>query len=205
MTNSRFGINTTSPGRLLDVNGDVSFNSDKVYWDSTTNASLTAGNVAYGASGVGTRLFPGHTSLINLTAPTLSYAHGTILTNVLADTTLAIGQLVYYRGGTGRWALADASAAATSDFLLGIVVQAAATTDSTTSILIDGLYSTPTYYDGIGAVGDIVFISETAGNVTANAPTTAASIVRGVGQVVALNTTTFTINFRPDSVYCTNG
>jgi len=205
MTNSRLGISTGTPTRELDVKNDVGFSDEKVLWDSATNQSFTAGNVAYGASGVGTRLFPGHTSLINLTAPTLSYAHGTILTNVLADATLAIGQLVYYRGGAGRWALADASAANTSDFLLGIVVQAAATAGSPTSILIDGLYSTPTYYDGIAAVGEIVFISETAGNVTANAPTTAASIVRGVGQVVALNTTTFTINFRPDSVYCTNG
>ena len=205
MTNSRFGINTTNPGRLLDVNGDVSFSADKVYWDVTSGYdSLHAGNIPTAAAGIDAKPFPGHSSLIDLTPPTQIYYKGDVLTKVLADSALTVGQLVYYRGGTGRWALADASALSTTDLLLGIVLTTVFAANDEISVLIDGIYSS-TFTDGIGTIGDLVYVSETAGNVTANAPTTAASIVRGVGQVIGNNSTTYTINFRPDTSYFTNG
>jgi hypothetical protein len=205
VTNSRLGINTTSPGRLLDVNGDVSFSSDLVYWDVTNGYySLHAGNITTTAASIDAKPFPGHNTLINLTAPTQNYYQGTVLTSVLSDSAMSIGQLVYYRGGTGRWALTDANALSSADFLLGIVLDTVGAAGSTINVLLDGLYST-TFTDGITTVGDPVYISETQGNVTGAAPTTAASVVKGVGQTVGLNGTTYTINFRPDTSYFVNG
>ena len=204
VTNSRLGINTVSPGRLLDVNGEVSFSSDFVYWDPV-NDSLTAGNIALANSAATSKPFPGHSSLINLNGwGAGDYFQGTVLTNVLADSALSVGQLVYYRGGTGRWALADASAGSTTDFVLGIALKASIASGNEIAVLIDGVYTT-TFTDGITTIGDPVYVSETTGNVTANAPTTSASIVRGVGQVIGNNGTTYYINFRPDTIYFVNG
>jgi hypothetical protein len=70
--------------------------------------------------------------------------------------------------------------------------------------LVDGIYST-VYADGIGLVGDVVYVGTTTGNVSATVPTTAGSIVKGVGQCIANNGAYYTINFRPDTTYFTNG
>ena len=72
------------------------------------------------------------------------------------------------------------------------------------AVLIDGVY-TSTFVTNVTTVGDVLYVSTTAGSVTAAVPTAAASIVRGVGQVIKNNGTYYTVNFRPDTTYFTNG
>jgi hypothetical protein len=196
------GINTASPTQTLDVNGSLSIDSERVLWD-TVQDSLSAGAVALSSVAITAKLLPGHTSFMNPN-PGVDSAQGTIIYGALADSALSVGQIVYYRGGTGRWALANASAGSTSDFILGIALKAAAASGNEIAVLIDGVYTT-TFAAGIGAVGEPVYLSTTAGTVNATPPTTSASIVRGVGQVLANNGTYWTINFRPDTIYFVNG
>jgi hypothetical protein len=165
---------------------------------------LTAGNISYLSAAITAKPFPGHSSIINASFPNGNQFQGTVLTQVTSDSAISVGQLVYYRAATTRWALADANALATTDYLLGICLIGVGSAGSTISVLIDGIYSS-TSADNITTIGDPVYVSETAGNVTGVAPTTASSIVRGVGQVIGINSTTYTINFRPDTSYFTNG
>jgi len=50
-----------------------------------------------------------------------------------------------------------------------------------------------------GAVGDVLFVSETSGQATATAPTTDSAIVRVIGY--CLNATTGEIFFNPDGTF----
>jgi len=196
------GINTTGPTDNLDVNGTVSFSNRYVWWD-TSYFSFTAGDINTTGTTITAKFLPGHSTLFNQN-PAVASVQGTILHNELSDSALTIGQLVYYRGGTGQWALADASAVGTTDFLLGIVLNTVGAATNEIAVLIDGIY-TSTFVTNVTTVGDVLYVSETAGNVTAAVPTTTASIVRGVGQVIKNNGAYYTVNFRPDTTYFTNG
>ena len=116
---------------------------------------------------------------------------------------MSAGQLVYLRAVSGQWALADADAASTSTEVLGIVLSDAGGAAEEISVLISGLVSTTLYT--ITNQGDIVYVSQTAGNVTSTVPTVAGSIIRGVGQCLGINFGVALINFNPDASYFTNG
>jgi hypothetical protein len=203
MTNTRLGINTITPTRTLDVNGSISGNSEYFLYDGEFKA--TVGNIIASSLPGAPDLMPGFTSIINDSqwAAGIFNVQGTI-TDGVSDSALSAGQLVYYRGATSRWALADADAAATTDFTLGIVLNTVGAAAADISILLDGICST-TFTNGIGTVGDLVYVSQTAGNFSGAVPTAAATIVRGVGATLGNNGAWWTINFRPDTTYFTNG
>jgi hypothetical protein len=186
----------------LDVNGDVSFSSDFVYWD-TAQDSLTAGDIALSGVAIDAKLLPGHTSILNPN-PGVASAQGTILYSQTSGEALTVGQLVYYQAASGRWFKTDADALTTTEFILGITLKTVGAAANTISVLIDGVYTTLSI-DGVATIGDPLYVGTTAGNVSATVPTAAGSIIRGIGNVIRQNGSYYTINFRPDTTYFTNG
>ena len=89
---------------------------------------------------------------------------------------------VYYLDSSGNWANTDASAVATAKGMLS--VSAGADSD------VDGMVIKGFVYVGTdpgGSVGDVVYLSETANQLTTTAPTTASAVVRVCGYKVGTN------------------
>jgi hypothetical protein len=89
---------------------------------------------------------------------------------------------VYYLDSSGNWANTDASAVATAKGMLS--VSAGADSD------VDGMVIKGFVYVGTdpgGNVGDVVYLSETANQLTTTAPTTALAVVRVCGYKVGTN------------------
>jgi len=89
---------------------------------------------------------------------------------------------VYYLNSSGDWSNTDASAAATAKGMLSVSVG----TDSD----VDGMVIKGFVYVGTdpgGSVGDVVYLSETANQLTTTAPTTASAVVRVCGYKVGTN------------------
>ena len=84
-----------------------------------------------------------------------------------------VGDVLYWNGT--NWAQADASAESTASGLVGIATQ---TGNPGNGVLHQGfiqLAAAP------GSAGDVLYLSETAGGLTATAPTTSGAIVRVMG------------------------
>ena len=116
------------------------------------------------------------------------------------------GDVVYFGGTTsmttgalymytsfGTWALADADSAATCDGLLGIALGASSDTNG---VLLRGMV---TIDHDPGAVGDVLFVSTTAGDITSTAPSGTGDIVRIVGY--CLDASNGQIWFNPDGAF----
>jgi hypothetical protein len=82
---------------------------------------------------------------------------------------------IYHYKSDGTWELADADAAATSDGLLGVALGAASDTNG---VLLRGIV---TLDHDAGAIGDVLFLSTTAGDCSATAPSGNTNIVRVIG------------------------
>ena len=107
-------------------------------------------------------------------------------------TSMTTGALYHYKSD-GTWELADADAVATCDGLLGVALGAASDTNG---VLLRGMV---TLDHDPGAVGDVLFVSTTAGDVTATAPSGNNDIVRVVGY--CLDASDGQIWFNPDNTY----
>ena len=107
-------------------------------------------------------------------------------------TSMTTGAIYHYKSD-GTWELADADAASTSDGLLGVALGSASDTNG---VLLRG---TVTLSAAPGAVGDVLFVSETAGRATATAPTTNNAVVRVIGY--CLDASNGQIWFNPDGTY----
>ena len=105
---------------------------------------------------------------------------------------MTTGALYHYKSD-GTWELADADAVATCDGLLGIALGAASDTNG---VLLRGMV---TVDHDTGAVGDVLFVSTTAGDITATAPSGNADIVRVVGY--CLHASNGQIWFNPDGAF----
>lgn len=107
-------------------------------------------------------------------------------------TSMTTGALYHYKSD-GTWELADADSAATCDGLLGIALGAASDTNG---VLLRGMV---TIDHDPGAVGDVLFVSTTAGDITATAPSGNGDIVRVVGY--CLDASNGQIWFNPDGAF----
>jgi len=114
-----------------------------------------------------------------------------------AGTALAFGDVVYLAVADSKWELCDASAAATAVGLIGIVV-VAANEDATATILLQGTIRADTAFPAL-TVGAPVHMSETAGDVVVDAPSTASAIVRILGHALTANS----MYWNPDNAYVT--
>ena len=93
------------------------------------------------------------------------------------DTTTTEGEIYHYKSD-GTWELADADAASTSDGLLAVSLGTQSATDG---MCIRGMV---TLDHDPGAIGDVLYLSTTAGDATATAPSGSGDIVRIIGYQV---------------------
>ncbi len=107
-------------------------------------------------------------------------------------TSMDAGKIYHYKSD-GTWELADADAVATCDGLLAVALGAASDTNG---MLLRG---TVTLDHDPGAVGDVLFVSTTAGQATATAPSGNTDIVRVVGY--CLDASNGQIWFNPDNTF----
>ena len=107
-------------------------------------------------------------------------------------TSMTTGALYHYKSD-GTWELADADSAATCDGLLGIALGASSDTNG---VLLRGMV---TIDHDPGAVGDVLFVSTTAGDITSTAPSGTGDIVRIVGY--CLDASNGQIWFNPDGAF----
>jgi hypothetical protein len=107
-------------------------------------------------------------------------------------TSMTTGAIYHYKSD-GTWELADADSAATCDGLLGVALGAASDTNG---VLLRGMV---TLDHDPGAVGDVLFLSTTAGDCSATAPSGNGDIVRVVGY--CLDASNGQIYFNPDGTF----
>ena len=108
-------------------------------------------------------------------------------------TSMTIGTIYHYKSD-GTWEAADADAAATSDGLLGVALGAASDVNG---MLLRGMV---TIDHDPGAVGDVLFLSTTAGDCSAVAPSGNGDIIRVIGYQVA-HASNGLIWFNPDNTF----
>ena len=110
----------------------------------------------------------------------------------LGETSTVAGKIYYYKSD-GEWGLVDASAESTAKGLLAVAL---GTSSNTHGMLLRGM---ATIANDPGSVGDTLFVSETAGQATATAPTTSSAIVRVIGY--CLNASNGQVWFNPDGAF----
>ena len=108
-------------------------------------------------------------------------------------TSMTTGAIYHYKSD-GTWELADADAAATCDGLLGVALGAASDTDG---VLLRGMV---TLDHDPGAIGDVLYVSTTAGDCSATAPSGTGDIVRIIGYQVS-HASDGNIWFNPDNTF----
>ena len=108
-------------------------------------------------------------------------------------TSMTTGAIYHYKSD-GTWELADADAASTSDGLLGAALGAASDTNG---VLLRGMV---TIDHDPGAVGDVLYLSTTAGDCSATAPSGNGDIVRIIGYQVS-HASNGNIWFNPDGTF----
>ena len=101
------------------------------------------------------------------------------------------GTIRHYKSD-GSWEAADADAVATSDGLLAVAL----TTAPSGGMLLRGMV---TLDHDPGAVGDVLYLSTTAGDATATAPSGNNDIVRVIGY--CLHASNGAIWFNPDNTF----
>jgi hypothetical protein len=107
---------------------------------------------------------------------------------------LTAGNL-YYLSSTGAWTGADASAESTAKGMLAIALGTA----PSNGMLVRGYARNSAWTQ---TTGDVLYLSETTGEITNTAPSTAASIIRIVGYMI--NATNDVVYFNPSNDWTEN-
>jgi len=107
-------------------------------------------------------------------------------------TSMTVGTIYHYKSD-GTWEVANANAVATCDGLLGVALGAASDTNG---MLLRGMV---TLDHDSGAVGDVLYLSNTAGDASSTAPSDNNDIVRVIGY--CLHASNGQIWFNPDGTY----
>ena len=153
------------------------------YLDADT-AHLTTDQTFTGIKQVNLRKFPISSGTDGDAVGDVVYFGGT--------TSMTIGTIYHYKSD-GTWEAANANAVATSDGLLGVALGAASDTNG---MLLRGMV---TLDHDPGAVGDVLYLSNTAGDASASAPSDNNDIVRVIGY--CLHASSGMIWFNPDNTF----
>ena len=117
-----------------------------------------------------------------------------------AGATLAVGDLCYLDATAGEWLLADADAIGTAGSVpLGLCILAGGDGQATKLLLIGTMRSAA--FPASIALGAPLYVSTTAGDITATMPTGVDDVVRVVG--FAITTEPNTIYFNPETGWIT--
>jgi len=168
-------VPSVAPG----TSGNV-LTSDGTDWTSAANSSLPlAGGTMTGEITLGE-----NAAIVHDNALSADGKYTGEIINGTAGATLAFGDLVYLDPTDSRWELADANVITAADGdcrgILAICVLAAANDGSATKLLLRGMVRADAVFPTF-TVNAQVYVSETAGDVTETAPTTADSATRVVG------------------------
>ena len=176
----------------------TTFNSRQAALTLTTTGTSGAATLVGATLNVPQYTTPSTLSLTQLTTGSLIFSpsaapayNGEIVK--FGTGTLTAGQL-YYLNSSGVWTLANASSAADSIGMLGIAVGASPTVDG---LLVRGYAVNAGYTQ---TTGSVIYISTTAGALTATAPSATTQIVRVVGYKTSLADT---IYLSPDPTWVT--
>ena len=107
-------------------------------------------------------------------------------------TSMTVGTIYHYKSD-GTWEAADADAVANCDGLLAVALGAASDTNG---MLLRGMV---TLDHDPGSTGDVLFLSTTAGDASAAAPSGSGDIIRVIGY--CLDDDNGQIWFDPDNTY----
>jgi hypothetical protein len=194
------GIGNTDPDAVLDVNGDVDIELDSTasetftihdgthdlfQVDTTTSGTLFSVNDVSGLPKLevdDTEGVIAKSIKVDDGALTTAGQYGKGAEIWYQGTSTPTAGSVYYLNSSGDWSNTDASAVATAKGMLSVSVG----TDSD----VDGMVIKGFVYVGTdpgGSVGDVVYLSETANQLTTTAPTTASAVVRVCGYKVGTN------------------
>ena len=186
---------------IIDSNGDITTTNGLVAGNNsaadahiltgkiTLNGHITSsGNISSSGTVIanafeGTRTFTVPTDTAGLHDGDVVYFGGT--------TSMTTGAIYHYKSD-GTWELADADAVATSDGLLGVALGAASDTNG---VLLRGIV---TLDHDAGAIGDVLYLSTTAGDCAATAPSGTNDVVRIVGYKI-FHATKKQVWFNPSS------
>ena len=192
-----FSSGVVSTGGNFQTGGTITTPSDIIHTGDTdtkisfgTNTvTVTAGNVnAVVASQEGASITK---RKFAKTSSTDGNADGDVV--YLGGTTSMTAGKIYHFKSDGTWEAADADSAATCDGLLGVALGSSSDDDG---VLIRGMV---TIANDPGAVGDVLFLSTTAGQATATAPSGNGDIVRVIGY--CLDASNGEIYFNPDGTF----
>ena len=111
----------------------------------------------------------------------------------IGGTTSMTTGAIYHYNSSGNWELADADDNTKSDGLLGVALGAASDTNG---VLLRGMV---TLDHDPGAVGDVLFLSTTAGDCSSTAPSGNGNIVRIIGY--CLDASNGQVWFNPDNTF----
>lgn len=165
------------------------------------NILTTAGGTLTGNITLGEGADPATIGIVMDSSMSADERYSGITVPGTAGATLAFGDLCYLDVTATEWLLADASAAATAgDVVLGICVDAS-TDGNATSMLLIGTVRSAAFPASI-ALGAPVYVSETAGDITATQPVTTDAVIRVVGH--AITSEPNTIMFNPSNSYITH-
>jgi hypothetical protein len=184
-------------GGALTVGGTITTPSDIIHTGdadtkisfSTNSVRITAGNfaaVTHAATGssIPKRTFAKTGTTDGDVDGDIVYLGGT--------TSMSVGKIYHFKSD-GTWELADADSAATCDGLLGVALGSSSDDDG---VLLRGMV---TIANDPGAVGDVLFVSTSAGQAIATAPSGNGDIVRVVGY--CLDASNGQIWFNPDGTF----
>ena len=207
-TNIGMIINTAGTHMKLVANADVNDYATFTLADTgdltiqtvgsgTTDSDMTFtidGNIALnsGTTSVNSTSIPLRKFAPTGTSTNGAYSGGDVV--YFGGTTSMTAGAIYHYKSDGTWELADADAVATSDGLLAVALGAASDTNG---MLLRGMV---TIDHDPGAIGDVLFLSTTAGDCSATAPSGSADIVRVIGYQVN-HASNGEIWFCPDGTY----
>lgn len=116
-----------------------------------------------------------------------------------AGATLAVGDLCYLDATATEWLLADADAATTSGSVVLGLCLTAANDGQATKMLLNGTMRSAAFPASI-TLGAPVYVSTTAGDITATQPSGTDDVVRVVGWAVTAEPNTIYFNPSPDYI-----
>ena len=177
---------------FLAEGGVINFdNGDVTLTQTGNNLTMAGGSLSasgdFGVSGTATIT----TNKFNKTSNTDADHQGDVV--FFGGTTSLDNGKIYHYKSDGTWELADADAVANCDGLLAVAL---GTASDTNGMLLRG---TVTLDHDPGAVGDVLYLSTTAGQATATAPSGNTDIARVVGY--CLDASNGQIWFNPSSTF----
>lgn len=151
-----------------------------------TSPTLTTPNIGAATLGGamncnGNNITDVHELRLDATPDTDHTANGPTTNTLNAGTTIAIGELLYL-ATDGEWALADADAESTASGMLAVAL-AAGTDNNPLLVALPGSFVRDDTYNF--TIGDVLYVSTTAGGITATAPSATGDVVRVVGYAVS--------------------